>query len=200
MTIDRFQNKASNYEHNKNRVDNVENIANSIIKMIKFDKSMHIIDFGSGTGLLLKRVAKHVGKISAVDISSSMNGQLRAKKDELDCEIEILEIDLEKSNLEGEFDGIISSMTMHHIRNIEAMFGKFYSMIKPGGFIAISDLDSEDGSFHDEDTGVFHHGFNRADIAKTARASGFNMVEVQDASVVRKSIGDFPVFLLTAIR
>ena len=26
------------------------------------------------------------------------------------------------------------------------------------GFIAIADLDTENGSFHDEDTGVFHQG------------------------------------------
>jgi len=200
MLIDRFQNKAKSYEQNKNRVDNVENIANSIIKTINFDKSMHIIDFGSGTGLLLERVANHVGKITAVDISSSMNAQLLAKKNNLGCKIDILEIDLEKSDLEGSFDGIISSMTMHHIQNIEAMFDKFYSMIKPGGFIAISDLDVEDGSFHDEDTDVYHFGFDRGNFAKIARASGFKLVEFLDASVVHKPQGNFAIFLLTAIR
>lgn len=200
MSIDRFAHKASNYEQNRSRVDNVENIADSILDAVKLDSSMHILDFGSGTGLLLKRVAPHVRKITAVDISSSMNAQLHAKQNDLVCEVEIIEADLETSDLNGEFDGIISSMTMHHIQNVEAIFGKFYSMIKRGGFIAISDLDLEDGSFHTEDTGVYHFGFDRSDFAKAATAAGFEMVQVSSASVVHKPQGDFPVFLLTAIR
>lgn len=200
MSIDRFAHKASSYEQNQSRVDNVKNIANSILDAVKFDSSMHILDFGSGTGLLLERVAPHVGKITAVDISCSMNAQLHAKRNDLVCEIEIIEADLEASDLNGEFDGIVSSMTMHHIQNIEAMFGKFYSMIKRGGFIAISDLDLEDGSFHTEDTGVYHFGFDRSDFAKAAMAAGFEMVQVSSASVVHKPQGNYPVFLLTAIR
>ncbi len=200
MSIDRFAHKASSYEQNRSRVDNVENIANSIFNAIKFDTSMHVMDFGSGTGLLLERVAPSVGKITAVDVSSSMNAQLCAKQNELGCPIEILETDLEKSDLNGVFDGIISSMTMHHIKNIEAMFGKFYSMVKDGGFIAISDLDLEDGSFHTEDTGVYHFGFDRGEFAKYAADAGFQMVQVSSASVVHKPQGDFPVFLLTAMR
>ena len=200
MTIDRFEHKAGSYEQNRDRVDNVQNIANSILDSVKFDSSMHIMDFGSGTGLLLERVAQHVGKITAVDISRAMNAQLLAKRNTLDCELEIAEIDLEKSDLNGKFDGIISSMTMHHIQNIEAMFGKFHSMVKPGGFIAISDLDLEDGSFHTEETGVYHFGFDRDEFAKAATAAGFLMAQVSTASVVHKPQGDFPVFLLTAIR
>ena len=200
MSIDRFAHKASSYEQNRSRVDNVENIASSILNAIKFDTSMHVMDFGSGTGLLLERVAPCVGKITAVDVSSSMNAQLYAKQNELGCPIEILETDLEKFDLNGVFDGIISSMTMHHIKNIEAMFDKFYSMVKDGGFIAISDLDLEDGSFHTEDTGVYHFGFDRGEFAKFAAEAGFQMVQVSSASVVHKPQGDFPVFLLTAMR
>jgi len=200
MGIDRFAHKASSYEQDQSHIDTVDDIANSIFNVIKLESYMHIIDFGSGTGLLLERVAPHVGRITAVDISGSMNAQLRAKQDELGCALEIIETDLEKSDLNGVVDGIISSMTMHHIQNVEAMFGKFYSMVKPGGFLAISDLDLEDGSFHTEDTGVYHLGFDREEFAKAATAAGFRMVQVSSASVVHKPQGKFPVFLLTAIR
>lgn len=200
MSIDRFAHKASSYDQNRSRVDNVENIANSIRNAIKFDSSMHVMDFGSGTGLLLERLAPYVGKITAVDVSSSMNEQLHAKRNDLGCSIEIVETDLEQSDLDARFDGIISSMTMHHVKNIEAMFGKFHSMVKEGGFIAISDLDLEDGSFHTEDTGVYHFGFDRGEFARSAAEAGFRMVQISSASVVQKPQGDFPVFLLTAMR
>lgn len=200
MSIDHFAHKASSYEQNQSRVDNVENIANSILKSIDFDRSMHIMDFGAGTGLLLERVAPYVGKITAVDVSNSMNRQLHEKRSKLGCDIEIVEIDLEKSDIDRQFDGIISSMTMHHIEDIESMFRKFHSLVKTGGFIAISDLDLEDGSFHAEDTGVFHFGFDRDEFAQAAAKAGFQMIQVSPASVVHKPKGDFPVFLLTAVR
>lgn len=200
MSIDHFASKADSYEQNPNRVDNVANIAHAILSAFEFNRSMHIMDFGSGTGLLLERIAPHVGKVTAVDVSKSMNRQLQEKRDRLPCELDILEVDLATSDIPLQVDGIISSMTMHHIGDIGAMFKKFYAMVKGGGFIAISDLDAEDGSFHTEDTGVFHQGFDREEFAKAASEAGFQSVKVSSASVVHKPQGDFGVFLLTAIR
>lgn len=200
MTKDYFEHKAGSYEQSKNRVDNVENIANSILRAVKLDKTMHIMDFGSGTGLLLERVAPHVAKITAVDISQSMNRQLLEKQGRLGCEIETMEVDLEQSEVEQKFDGIISSMTLHHIKEIGTMIAKLHSMLNENGFIAIADLDTEDGSFHAEDTGVFHSGFDRDEIIKVAQEAGFRNVAVSSASVVHKPQGDFPVFLLTGFR
>jgi putative AdoMet-dependent methyltransferase len=200
MSIDHFAGKADSYEQNPNRVDNVANIANAILGAVEFNRSMHIMDFGSGTGLLLERIAPHVGKMTAVDVSKSMNRQLQEKRDRLPCELEILEVDLAQTNIPLQVDGIISSMTMHHIEDVGAMFEKFHAMVKGGGFIAISDLDAEDGSFHTEDTGVFHQGFDREEIARAAFEAGFQSVNVSSASVVHKPQGDFEVFLLTAIR
>ena len=200
MSIDRFAHKADSYEQSQSRVENVANIACSVLSAIEFHQSMHVMDFGSGTGLLLEKIAPYVGKITAVDISRSMNAQLEEKRSRLGCELDILEVDLEKSSVLLQVDGIVTSMTMHHIKNIEVMFDKFYSMVKGGGFIAISDLDIEDGSFHMEDTGVFHHGFDRDEFARAASNAGFQLIKVFSASVVHKPQGDFGVFLLTAIR
>lgn len=200
MSIDHFASKADSYEQNPSRVDNVANIANAILSAFEFNHSMHIMDFGSGTGLLLEKIAPHVGKVTAVDVSKSMNRQLQEKRDRLPCELDIREVDLASSDLPLQVDGIISSMTMHHIEDVGAMFKKFHAMVKGGGFIAISDLDTEDGGFHTEDTGVFHHGFDRTEFAKAASEAGFQSVKVSSASVVHKPQGDFGVFLLTAIR
>ena len=200
MTIDHFAQKADSYEQNKDRVDNVAQIAGAMIDNIQFAKSMHIMDFGSGTGLLLERIAPHVGKITAVDVSKAMNAQLIEKQSRLACEVQMLELDLEKSPLEQKFDGIISSMTMHHIKDVPAMLGKFHAMLNEGGFIAIADLQREDGTFHKEDTGVHHSGFATEEIAQLAVEAGFTRIKTPIVSVVRKPQGDYPVFLLTAFR
>ncbi|MCK9212701.1 MAG: class I SAM-dependent methyltransferase [Ignavibacteriaceae bacterium] len=196
MNRDYFQQKSKDYEKDKNRVDNVENIANAIKQNIEFNKSMHIIDFGSGTGLLLEKIAPLVGKITAIDVSKSMNIELASKSEYLGCELEILEMDLSESKLEKKFDGIISSMTMHHIKDITTMFLNFYEMLNENGFISIADLDLEDGSFHTEDTGVFHFGFERKEFLNFAKAAGFKNLKIMSASVAQKPQGEYPIFLL----
>lgn len=196
MTHDHFAHKAGSYEQNQDRVDNVAHIADAIVARVQLTKSMHLMDFGSGTGLLLERIAPHVGKITAVDVSPSMNAQLREKLPRLACEVELVEVDLEKTSLNRAFDGVISSMTMHHIKDIAAMFAKFHAMLNKGGFIAIADLDREDGSFHTEDTGVHHAGFDREGIKKVAVDAGFTNVETVTVGVINKRGKDYPVFLL----
>lgn len=197
MSNDYFKIKAHSYDKDKNRVSNVDNIANSVLSNIKLDKNMHIMDFGSGSGLLLERIAPYVKTITAVDISESMCKQLSKKIKDLDCEVEILNMDLTKTKLDMKFDGIISSMTMHHIEDIQKMFNDFYSMLNDNGVIAISDLDIEDGTFHTEDTGVFHFGFDRNEFQSKAIAAGFNNVKIISASIDEKPHGKYPVFLLT---
>jgi len=200
MSRDFFEHKADVYDGDDNRVSNVENIANAMIESVGLNRKMHLMDFGSGTGLLLERIAPLVRKITAIDISKSMNEQLDKKRGSISCEIDILEIDLESTNITDEFDGIISSMTMHHVKDIREMFAKLYSMLNDDGIIAISDLDKEDGSFHTEDTGVYHFGFERDEITRAAKQAGFREVKIVDASVVHKPHGEFSVFLLTAKR
>jgi cyclopropane fatty-acyl-phospholipid synthase-like methyltransferase len=197
MQKDYFAPKADSYEQNKQRVDNVAKIANAIIASTRLDKSMHLMDFGSGTGLLLERIAPFVRKITAVDISTSMNRLLAEKRNRLGCELELIEVDLAKTDITGEYDGVISSMTMHHIQDIESVFFKLHNLVKPGGFIAIADLDREDGNFHTEDTGVFHFGFDREYIVSAAESAGFTSVKVSIVNVIQKPQGDFRVFLLT---
>lgn len=200
MSKDFFEHKANTYEKDKNRVDNVTNIADTIKKEINFSKDMSIIDFGSGTGLLLAQIAPFVKKVTAIDLSDSMNKQLETKKDTLGCELEILPIDITKVKLDNKYDGIISSMTVHHVKDIKQMFELFYGFLNDGAFIALADLDSEDGSFHKEDTGVHHFGFDRKEISILAKNAGFKNITIQDASIVKKPHGNYPIFLLTAFK
>ena len=127
-----------------------------------------------------------------------MNQQLEQKRANVPCELEIIEMDLTQSNLNRQFDGIISSMTLHHVDDLKSMFTKLHSMLKPNGFIALADLETEDGSFHIEDTGVFHFGFSTQELIKYASDAGFENIEVNPASIVKKPYGDYPVLLLTA--
>ena len=197
---DHFAHKAKEYETEVRRTSNVLNIADAIKREITFDNLDHIIDFGSGTGLLTQEFAPYVKKITAIDMSKSMTDVLRGKSDDFKCELEIKEVDIIAAKLDKNYDGIISSMTIHHIEDIEKLFKQFYSILNDGGAIALADLETEDGSFHSVDTGVFHFGFDKDEFLKIASKVGFRDLKIRTVSIAKKPYGDFPIFLLTGIK
>jgi len=198
--IDYFKEKAKSWDMNSKIVQNAKAIAELIVKNINLNKDMEIIDFGAGTGLLSYCIAPYVSKITAIDNSPAMLLEFQSKCDDFSCKTEVLEKDLSVEEISGKFDGIISSMTIHHLEDITALFAKFNHMLKKGGFIAIADLDSEDGSFHSDNTGVHHYGFNREVLEKIAKETGFEEIRFDLASTINKPHQTFTVFLLTAVK
>jgi cyclopropane fatty-acyl-phospholipid synthase-like methyltransferase len=198
--IDHFAHKSKSWDMNSKRVQNAKGIADLIVKNIKLNRSMELMDFGAGTGLLSYFVAPHVSKISAVDNSPSMLLEFQNKCDEFSCETEVIERDLSIDFLDRKFDGIISSMTIHHLEDTKALFSKLYAMLNEGGFIAIADLDTEDGSFHSDNAGVFHHGFEREILEKQAKEVGFREIGFELASTINKPHREFTVFLMTGLK
>ena len=198
--VDHFEHKSKSWDMSSMRVQNAKGIAELIVKNIKLDKKMKLMDFGAGTGLLSYFVAPFVSKITALDNSPSMLLEFENKCDEFVCETEVIEKDLSTDTLDETFDGIISSMTIHHLEDTVALFKKFYNMLNDGGFIAIADLDTEDGSFHSDGTGVFHHGFNREVLEAIAEEAGFKEIRFKLASTINKPHATFTVFLMTAVK
>ncbi len=195
---DKFAHKAKEYDALQRRLDTANAIAAKIKENINLTKETHIIDFGSGTGLLLEALSNDIAKVTAIDISPSMTSILREK--ELPCKLDIIELDLTKQDLDIQVDGIVTSMTMHHIKDIKTMLEKFAKMLKSGGFIAIADLESEDGTFHDTDTGVEHFGFENEDLKQLVQESGFKNCKIETVTKISKPHKDFNVFLLTAFK
>jgi len=198
--VDHFAHKSKSWDMNSKRVKNAKGIAEVIVNNIKLDKSMELMDFGAGTGLLSYFVAPFVKKIVAVDNSPSMLVEFENKCDEFSCETEAIEKDLSSEMLDRTFDGIISSMTIHHLEDTAALLSKLYVMLDEGGFVALADLDSEDGSFHSDNAGVFHYGFDRVILENMAKEAGFKEVKFDLASTISKPHADFTVFLMTAVK
>jgi len=200
MNVDNFAHKSKSWDMNSKRVKNAKSIAENISKNIRLNSQMKLMDFGAGTGLLSFFIAPHVSKIVAVDNSPSMLEMFKEKAPEFACETEVMELDLSHTTIDETFDGIISSMTIHHLEDIKALFQKFYTMLNEKGFIAIADLDSEDGTFHSDNTGVFHFGFDRKELERVAKEVGFKEIHFELVSTIKKPHADFTVFLMTAVK
>jgi cyclopropane fatty-acyl-phospholipid synthase-like methyltransferase len=195
---DLFAHKSKSWDTESGSAQTAKGIADLIVKNIILSPSMEIMDFGAGTGLLAYFVAPHIKKMVAVDNSPAMLAELKNKK--FPSQIEILEKDLGVESIDRCFDGIISSMTIHHLEETKSLFSKFYAMLNDGAFIAIADLDTEDGSFHSDNTGVFHYGFDREALQRIAEDVGFKDVKFETANTINKPHATFTVFLMTGVK
>ena len=196
---DHFKEKAQVWDQGSIRVDGAKTIADAISKEITLHKDMELIDFGVGTGLLGFEIKKCVKRVVGVDTSKSMLQKLK-EKNTPELYIEPLQQDIITSPLVESFDGLISSMTLHHVENLEAFFTTIYKNIKENGFIAIADLESEDGTFHSDNEGVFHFGFDAGTLHQIVSKSGFTNIKIQNINTIQKPHRNFGVFLLTAQR
>ena len=195
---DLFENKSKTWDTQSGSAKTAKGIADLIVKNIKLNNTMDILDFGAGTGLLSYFVSPYINKIVAVDNSPAM--LLEFKKKIFPCVTEVLEKDLSLESIDKKVDGIISSMTIHHLEDTRALFYKFYTMLDEGGFIAIADLDLENGSFHSDNTGVFHYGFDRKALQLIAEEIGFKDIKFDLASTINKPHGSYTIFLLMGVK
>jgi len=196
--VDHFEKKSKSWDMSSTRVTNAKAIADGIIEGVSLEDSMTLMDFGAGTGLLSYFIAPKVEKIIAIDNSPSMLEKFNEKQSEFACNTETIQADLSVENLDIKVDGVISSMTIHHLLDTQALFDRLYSMLHDGGFIAIADLDTEDGTFHSDNAGVFHYGFDREELKTIAQASGFKDISFQTVSHIKKPHKEFTVFLMIA--
>lgn len=196
---DNFKEKSEGWDSGSIRVQGALKIAEAIASEIELCSEMEILDFGVGTGLLGFEIAKSVKKVYGVDTSESMIEKLK-EKNTPKLHIETYCQDIIKEPLDKSFDGIVSSMTLHHIEDLKAFFETIHKNIKEGGFIAIADLETEDGTFHSDNTGVYHFGFDEVDLKEAAKGAGFVNVKFENINTISKPDKDYGIFLLTARR
>jgi len=201
--MSRFDKAAKTWDQSDRRQIMAAEIAAVIHNNIHLDTSMQLLDFGAGTGLLTQHLADHVAKITAVDLSSEMLKVLQQRAEHWGTgKVETIHTDILKYQSTQHYDGIVSSMSMHHIQDLNALFKKFSSLLRPGGFIAIADLDTEDGSFHEDgNDGVFHFGFEQTDLTLLAQENGFEKISFREAHRIKKASGNaYTLFLMTAYK
>jgi SAM-dependent methyltransferase len=202
-----FDKEAATWDENPVRVKLVKDVVSAILKQVILTHEMDVIDFGCGTGLLTFQIQPFVHSVTGVDSSQGMLDVFNKRITELKLNnVKALHSDLDKGDtLSGEYDLVMSNMTMHHIKDLEPLFQQFHNILVPGGYLCIADLDLDDGLFHDDTTGVFHSGFDRATMREVFTEAGFNNVkDVTAAEVVKPIKGGemrrFTIFLMAGQR
>ncbi|HEX9023975.1 MAG TPA: class I SAM-dependent methyltransferase [Geobacteraceae bacterium] len=184
-----FDSKAATWDEEPRRVMLAREVTAAIIRELPLEHGMNVLDYGCGSGLVTLGLQPHVGRITGADSSQGMLDVLAGKVREQGLgNVATRLIDLtSQESLEGGFDVIVSSMTLHHVCDVPALISRFLRSLKPGGWLALADLEAEDGSFHDDPTGVCHHGFERRYLQEVLSGHGCVDVRVMEAASVRKS-------------
>ena len=196
----RFDQAAGTWDEDPGRVALARAVAEQVLQRLGPMPDTEVLDFGCGTGLLTLALQPHVRRVTGADSSAGMLGVLRQKVRDggLDSVRTYLLDDAHPLSAAGSFDLVTSSMTLHHVRDLPALFRTFRSILRPGGRVALADLDREDGTFHKpEITDVHHLGFERGDIRAQLLEAGFEGIEGATAFVHRRNGREYPVFLIT---
>jgi ubiquinone/menaquinone biosynthesis C-methylase UbiE len=204
--MNEFDLKAAEWDQNPIVWDRAEAIANEIKRLIPLKKQMTALEFGAGTGVTSFILRDSLKEITLMDNSLEMvkvmNNKIKASGAE---NLKTLNFNLEKSDLKDKkFDFIFNQMVLHHINDIDNIFRKFYNLLNPGGFLAIADLYTEDGSFHGEGfTG--HNGFDIEKLSASIKKQGFTDISHRKCYTINKKISEtvtkpFDVFLIIAKR
>ena len=199
-----FNKDAATWDDNPVAVRLAHDFADAISQEVPLTKEMEVLDFGCGTGLVTLGIQPFVKSITGMDSAQGMLDVFAAKiKAKSLSNVTLQLIDMETQLFsENTYDLIMMTMALHHVKDPVPLLERFYGMLKPGGALYLVDLDPEDGLFHDNPDGVFHHGFDRKILRQWLADVGFSETSDRTAAEAMKPVrgGDlrsFSFFLVT---
>jgi len=197
---DLFEDKAAEWDTRPIPQQISEGVFRAMEAAVAFSPTQTVMDFGAGTGLVATQIAPLIREIIAVDVSPAMLEKL-AQKPALQGKAEIHCQNILKAPLQRQVDVVVSAMAAHHVEDTAALLRTLHDHLKPGGTLALADLDAEDGTFHPPGIeGVYHDGFDRDALGALATEAGFTGAAFQTACTVDRDGKRYPIFLLTATR
>lgn len=199
-----FDTVAKEWDNNPRIIRMAAAFATLIRQHVPLTEDMRVLDFGCGTGQVGMRLCSSVKSMAMVDTSEGMLAVLRQKiTNSAGRNMSLHQGNLFQADLEEDaFDLAYTLMTLHHVRDIDAVFTRFHRLLKRGGWLCIGDLEPEDGSFHGEDMEV-HRGFDPQQLQRQLQNGGFEVLGTERMLVVEKPDQNgidksFPLFFLLA--
>jgi ubiquinone/menaquinone biosynthesis C-methylase UbiE/biotin operon repressor len=151
-------------------------IAEALIRLMP---PMTIADLGAGDGTISQLMAERAKKVIAIDNSEKMvefGGELAKKHGILNLEYRLG--DLEDVPIRtGTVDLAFLSQALHHARHPERALGEAWRILKPGGRIAILDLNRHNFEEAREMYADLWLGFTELEMERMIKGAGFRNAE-----------------------
>ncbi|WP_461615537.1 class I SAM-dependent methyltransferase [Clostridium sp. Marseille-QA1073] len=198
-----FDFEAKSWDDDK-RIARAKLISGEIDKWLGDKINNNAMEFGCGTGLITFNLRNKFKDIMMVDNSAGMIEEVNKKiKNQNVNNIRTWCGDIDEIDDKNKYDAIYTSMTLHHIVNINKVLEKLYSLLSLEGELYIVDLVEEDGTFHSSEKGFEgHNGFNQNDLMETLKNIGFkdikNKVFYKGSKVIEERNVDYELFIMIA--
>jgi ubiquinone/menaquinone biosynthesis C-methylase UbiE len=195
-----FDARARDWDTDPMKVERARAVAEAIREALPLRPGMNALEYGCGTGLLSFALQADFASITLADTSQGMLDVLAEKiKAAGAANMHLVRLDLATDPIPSQhYNVIYSLMTLHHIPDTDHLLQQFQAVLEPGGWLAVADLDKEDGSFHGPEVTDVHRGFEREQLQVRVERAGFAGVKFAAAFTVKKAGWVYPVFLMTA--
>jgi ubiquinone/menaquinone biosynthesis C-methylase UbiE len=130
---------------------------------------LRYLDVGAGTGFISAEILSRGARPVAIDASPRMVEALRARFPG----VEAREADAEHLPFpDASFDGAFSNMCLHHVEHPAAMVREMARVVRPGGRLVITDLDTHTHEFLRMEHRDRWMGFERAEVQAWLEGAG----------------------------
>lgn len=197
-----FDERAAHWD-DPEKIERARVVAAQIGRAVDLHTGLRVLEYGAGTALLSQALAPRVGPLTVTDPSTGMRAVLADKvaSGALPPGTVVQDLDLSTGRVPAEtYDLVISLLALHHIPDVRTVLRGFAALLEPGGRVALADLVSEDGSFHDSPDFDGHMGFDTDELSGWLREAGFAGIDVRHADDLVKNGRSFGIFLVTATR
>ncbi|MBI3326519.1 MAG: methyltransferase domain-containing protein [Nitrospinae bacterium] len=144
-----------------------DRVREAAIRRSDVTHEMVVADVGTGSGFMAEALAKAVKQVIAIDDSPKMLKVARQKF----AEQGLTNVDFRRGNIQAlplpaaSVDGVFANMVLHHAPEPEVAIVEMARILKPGGLVVITDLDTHRHEWMREELQDLWLGFERAQVA-----------------------------------
>ncbi len=201
MSENSFDERAATWDDDPSHVERAEVIGRAMRDAVPLDRSVRMLEYGAGTGLVSQALQDAVGPLTLVDTSAGMRAVMEDKIARgAITDARVWDLDLAGASLddvEERFDLVVTVLTLHHLHHLEPALANFATLLDSGGHLAIVDLDEEDGTFHPEGFDG-HHGFDHDALTTQLEQAGFTDITFRRCHQIVRDGRTYPLFLAIA--
>jgi DNA-binding transcriptional ArsR family regulator len=156
------------------------------------------VDLGTGTGLLLERMARSAGAVIGVDASAEMLDVAGRRIEEA----HLTNTELRLGTLEhlplrdGEADAMVANMVLHHVADVPRVLREIRRGLAPGGRLLVADLEEHPDEAFWRGLGAQWPGFRRGDVRRWLEEAGFTEIGFDRADDSGPAAADRPTLFL----
>jgi len=168
---DNFKAKAAQWD-SPDKIAMTKKFLSEMLFNINPISSWKALELGAGTGLVGLNVEPLVAKVVMVDTSESMLEVLKQKVYN-HSKVEVLHGEVFDYK-QQDIDFVFSAMAFHHLNDMEKTLQHIATITKPGAWVVVGDLVTEDGSFHNFEP-IPYCGFETSVLSKQFVKAGFDV-------------------------